>query len=243
MDAHAMSQPSPSQSRTSFTFGRDFTKADQRGGHDAPRRTPVPPGEHDRLVEEARAAGFAEGVVEGRRQQSDHEAIRLASCLEALTARLDIAMIEMRRLEDNARHEALSFARLFANKLSGALIAAAPITFVEETASAIFQDLRGSPHVAVRVEPSLVDGCKAELARKLKENGMETKLFVFPDPDIALGDCRIEWADGGIVRDRRALEAAIDRAVVTLFPKAHQTLDDSPVFDFSTDLNATEQEG
>lgn len=225
------------QSHTSFTFGRDFTRADQRGGHDAPRRVPVQPAEHDRLVEAARAAGFEAGVAEGRRQQADHEAIRLASCLEALTGRLEIAMIEMRRLEDQARGEALIFARLFANKLSGALIAAAPITFIEETASAIFSDLRGSPHVAVRVEPSLVDGCKAELARKLKENGMETKLFVFPDPDIAVGDCRIEWADGGIVRDRKTLEAALDQAVATLFPNVIQTPE------FSQELTATEQEG
>jgi flagellar assembly protein FliH len=238
MDARVMAQP-----HTSFTFGRDFTRPEQRGGQDAPRRTPVQPAEHDRLLEEARAAGFEAGVAEGRRQQADHEAIRLANCLEALAARMEIAMIEMRRLEDQARGEALSFARLFARKLSGTLIAAAPITFIEDTAAAIFQDLRGSPHVAVRVEPSLVDGCKAELARKLKENGMETKLFVFPDPDIELGDCRIEWADGGIVRDRKALEASIDRAVATLFPAVPQVLEDSPVFDFSHDLNATEQEG
>lgn len=219
------------QPHTSFTFRRDFTRPEQRGGLEAPRRVPVQPAEHDRLVEAARAEAFEAGVAEGRRLQADHEAIRLASCLEALSARLDIALIEMRRLEDVARDEALVFARLFSAKLSGALIASAPVTFIEDTAAAIFQDLRGSPHLAVRVEPSLVDACKAELSRKLKENGLETKLFVFPDPDVALGDCRIEWADGGIVRDRKALEAAIDRVVETLFPNA------------ATDTDLTVEEG
>ena len=33
------------------------------------------------------------------------------------------------------------------------------------------------------------------------------------EPDIAPGDCRIEWADGGIKRDSAAIEAAIDEAV------------------------------
>ena len=32
-------------------------------------------------------------------------------------------------------------------------------------------------------------------------------------PDIALGDCRIEWADGGVNRDNAAAEAAIGEAV------------------------------
>ena len=37
--------------------------------------------------------------------------------------------------------------------------------------------------------------------------------MVLAEPDIAPGDCRIEWADGGVKRDRAAIEAAIDEAV------------------------------
>ena len=37
--------------------------------------------------------------------------------------------------------------------------------------------------------------------------------MVLAEPDIAPGDCRIEWADGGIKRDRAATEAAIADAV------------------------------
>ena len=33
------------------------------------------------------------------------------------------------------------------------------------------------------------------------------------EPDIAVGDCRVEWADGGINRDSAAAEAAINAAV------------------------------
>jgi flagellar assembly protein FliH len=36
---------------------------------------------------------------------------------------------------------------------------------------------------------------------------------VLAESDIRLGDCRIEWADGGINRDRGVTEAAIDEAV------------------------------
>ena len=43
--------------------------------------------------------------------------------------------------------------------------------------------------------------------------GFEGRLVVLAEPDIALGDCRIEWADGGLARDRAATEAAIAEAV------------------------------
>ncbi len=33
------------------------------------------------------------------------------------------------------------------------------------------------------------------------------------EADVAPGDCRIEWADGGLVRDRAATEQAITEAV------------------------------
>jgi flagellar assembly protein FliH len=33
------------------------------------------------------------------------------------------------------------------------------------------------------------------------------------EPDIEPGDCRIEWADGGLKRDRLATERAIAEAV------------------------------
>jgi flagellar assembly protein FliH len=36
---------------------------------------------------------------------------------------------------------------------------------------------------------------------------------VLGETDIALGDCRIEWADGGAIRERGAVEAAINDLV------------------------------
>lgn len=208
-----------SSARSTFTFGRDFTKSGSSSPYIEPgSRVPVPYPEHARLVQEAHDAAYRSGVEEGKRLQTDHETIRLASCLDAIAARLEIATIEMRRLEDNARKEALSFAQTFARKLAGRMIETAPVAAIEATAKAIFNDLRGTPHVAVRVTPSLVDACKTRIGLLMRENGLEAKLFVFPDPDIPLGDCRIEWADGGIVRDRAKLEVLIDRSVTLLFP-------------------------
>jgi flagellar assembly protein FliH len=36
---------------------------------------------------------------------------------------------------------------------------------------------------------------------------------VMAEPEIEPGDCRIEWADGGLKRDRAATERAISEAV------------------------------
>ena len=208
-----------SGARNTFSFGRDFSKSSTASPFIEPgARVPVAYVEHMRLVQEAKEAAFAAGIEEGRRLQADHEAIRLSACLDAMVARLEIATIEMRRLEDTARKEAIAFAQIFARKIAGRMIETAPLQAIEATARAIFNDLRGTPHVAIRVTPSLVDACKTRINLLMRENGLEAKLFVFPDPDIPTGDCRIEWADGGIVRDSAKLEALIDRSVNLLFP-------------------------
>ena len=65
----------------------------------------------------------------------------------------------------------------------------------------------------VRVQDGLVEETEALMRRLARERGYEGRLVVLGDPDLALGDARIEWADGGVVRERARIEAEIDAAV------------------------------
>ena len=53
--------------------------------------------------------------------------------------------------------------------------------------------------------------------------GFEGKLIVLAEAAIAPGDCRLEWADGGLARDRAQLEAAITDAVDRYLAVRRQT--------------------
>ena len=54
---------------------------------------------------------------------------------------------------------------------------------------------------------------KAKLDEIAQARGFEGRLMAFSDPGMAPGDCRIEWADGGIARDHTATLATIDDVV------------------------------
>jgi flagellar assembly protein FliH len=43
--------------------------------------------------------------------------------------------------------------------------------------------------------------------------GFEGRLMVEADASLATGDCRIEWNEGGVTRDRAATLATIDDVV------------------------------
>lgn len=208
-----------SDKRATFSFSRDFTQQKGVSGlFEAEGHRPVTPAEHVRLLEEARQEAYAKGLEEGRALQANLEQQHLAQALDAVVRHLQVASMEMGRIEKAAREEVLTYSLMFARKLAGKLVDQAPVRAVEATARAIFDDLRGTPHVAIRVAPALVDGCKNRVTMLLRENGIEAKLFVFPDPEIATGDCRIEWADGGIVRDRLKLEMNLERALAVVLP-------------------------
>jgi flagellar assembly protein FliH len=54
---------------------------------------------------------------------------------------------------------------------------------------------------------------KEKLDDIVRAKSFEGRLVVLAEPDITVGDCRIEWADGGINRDSAAADAVISEAV------------------------------
>ena len=67
--------------------------------------------------------------------------------------------------------------------------------------------------MVVRVNDALHATAREKLDEIVRARGFDSRLVVLAEPDIAPGDCRIEWADGGVTRDSAATEAAIDEAV------------------------------
>jgi flagellar assembly protein FliH len=80
-------------------------------------------------------------------------------------------------------------------------------------AAGCFTHLVATPHVVVRVSEGLYAEAREHLEAIARTSSFGGRLVVLAEPDMQLGDCRVEWADGGIVRERAATEAAIAEAV------------------------------
>ncbi|GJE46469.1 hypothetical protein AEGHOMDF_5674 [Methylobacterium soli] len=102
---------------------------------------------------------------------------------------------------------------LLARRVAGEALDARPLATIGEAARAALRHLRGVPHLVVRVHDSLVDEAEALMKALARERGYEGRLVVLGEPDLLPGDARIEWADGGIVRDRARIESSIIEAL------------------------------
>ena len=68
-----------------------------------------------------------------------------------------------------------------------------------------FSHLVSTPHLVVRINEALYEAAREQIERLAKRSGFEGRLVILAEPEIATGDCRIEWADGGLVLERAAI--------------------------------------
>lgn len=169
------------------------------------------------LVANARAEGRTEGLAERERsaaQQLTAAAVALATHAAALNASLD----DHRRA---ALTDAIGVAASIGRKLAHHLLAAEPTAEIDALIAECLASLDAVPHLVVRCAPDLADAIRAIAEERIATSGFAGRLVVLGDPDLGPDDARIEWADGGLVRDRAQIEAQIE-ARITAYLAAHR---------------------
>jgi len=189
-----------------FLFDVDFAG-------DADRKPTVTLAEHAVKLAEAETIAHRRGYAEGKADATVEAERRIASALERIAAGLGGASAALKTIEARLECEAVEVAVAVAGKLAPALIAREPFAEVSALASECFRELIASPHIAVRVNDALYAATRERLDAIARTGGFEGRMVVLAEPGIALGDCRIEWADGGINRDSAAADVAIGEAV------------------------------
>jgi flagellar assembly protein FliH len=93
------------------------------------------------------------------------------------------------------------------------LMARQPFGEVEALVTECFRQLTSAPHVVVRVNDALLETAREQLTEIARNRGFDGRVVVLAEPEIALGDCKIEWADGGVVRDIGKIDTAVTTAI------------------------------
>jgi flagellar assembly protein FliH len=195
--------------RAKFLFDVDFGA----GAAAAAVQHAVALGVHEAALADARARAYGEGYAAAEAKAAADLALRLATALEQAAAGLDRMNRGLRAIEARLECESAEVAVMVARKLAPELVAREPFAEIAALAAECFSHLVATPHVVVRVNEALYAEARERLAAIAQTRGFGGRLVVLAEPGIAPGDCRIEWADGGLVRDRATTEAAIGEAV------------------------------
>jgi flagellar assembly protein FliH len=190
-----------------FLFDRDFGPA-------AEVKAPaVAAADHEAALRAAEARGFQAGMNAAEAQARTEAERRLALAFERIAGGIEQLRASLGRVEGRFEAEAVEVALAVGRKLAAGLIAREPFAEICALADECFREMISAPHIVVRVNTDLYADAKQRLEEIARARGFEGRLVVMSESDIAPGDCRIEWADGGLKRDRAMTEAAIAEAV------------------------------
>jgi len=193
--------------RAKFLFDADFS------GRASAVEPTITIAAHQAAAAEAEQRGFRSGIASAEAQAKAEAERRSAEALEHIATALERLARSLKSVEDRLEAEAVDVAVAVAKKLAPELIAHEPFAEIAALATRCFGELIAAPHVVVRVNDALYAGVRGRLEDIARACGYEGRLVVLGEPEITAGDCRIEWADGGLTRDRSATEALIAQAV------------------------------
>jgi flagellar assembly protein FliH len=189
-----------------FLFDVDFSAPDKR-------ERAATPSEIAQKIASAEARAYRDGYDAALREAKVESDRRAALALEEIGIAIQGIAARFSGVEARMETEAVDVAVAVARKLCSAMVAHEPLGEVTALVSDCFSQLVSTPHLVVRINDSLYEAAHGRIERLAKQSGFEGRLVILAEPEIETGDCRIEWADGGVVLERAAIEAKINELV------------------------------
>jgi flagellar assembly protein FliH len=190
-----------------FLFDMDFSAPDKT------RERAATPAEIAQTIAAAEARAYRDGYDAAQREAKAESDRRAALALEEIGLAIKGIASRYASIESRMETEAVDVAVAVARKLCSELIANEPLGQITALVSDCFAQLVSTPHLVVRINDQLYEAARERIERLAKQSGFEGRLVILAEPEIATGDCRIEWADGGVVLERAAIEAKINELV------------------------------
>jgi flagellar assembly protein FliH len=190
-----------------FMFDNDFAAPAKA------RERPPTPAEIAQKVAEAEARAYREGYDAAQREAKAESDRRAALALEEIGVAIKGIASRFAGVQIRMETEAVDVAVAVARKLCSDLIAAEPLGEISGLVRECFSHLVSTPHLVVRIHESLYETARDKIEQLAKRSGFEGRLVILAEPEIAKGDCKIEWADGGVVLERAAIEAKVNELV------------------------------
>jgi len=205
----SMSNPSK------FLFNMDFSAPEEPEvvAPPEPEIPMIPVAEHKKLLKDAQAKAFEDGRIKALQDLQTKQETLLTAEVGHLVDAVGKVLETLDEISAKREQDAISLSFLVARRLCAHLIARQPLAETVALVSECLGPLRKAPHLVIRIAEKDVEALKAQVDPIVHEKGFEGRLVILGEPEIGRGDCHIEWADGGIRRDRKALEGDIDTSI------------------------------
>lgn len=146
--------------------------------------------------QEAYARGYQSGIAETKKSQDE--------VLNNLLGLLEQKLGAMIGHEDERQREMVAQALHLTLKSLKKLMPHLPIAMheanIQTAVEKALDERHAEPRIVISVHEEMLEILKNKIDALASKHGFGGKAILFNDPSLMLGDCRIEWADGGFER-------------------------------------------
>ena len=165
--------------------------------------------EHKTQLAEAETRGYANGFAAAHAEAQSDTARRLSAALERVSQELTTITQGLALVEGRLEAEAVEVASAVARKLAPELLQREPLAEITALVSDCLRHLTAAPHVVIRVSEGIYAQAREKLESIASSLGFAGRLVVMAEAGMMNDDCRVEWADGGLVRNRAQMDSVI----------------------------------
>lgn len=202
-------------------------------------------------VDAARTQGFIQGREDGLAEASAQFNSESKAAFDKIGNGLAKLMASQSKTAADAVEQAENYALLIAQKIAKAALMQHPTLQVKALIDDCLSHINLMPHLVIRVNESMTQVIQTELQPIIAEKGFEGKLIIMGEENIALGDCAIEWADGGVAHNTQEIVKTISNKLVEYFGFDVEAIqaDDAPALSqanyemLDEDLNDNDDDG
>ncbi len=158
----------------------------------------------------AREEGLAEGKRLGTEEASSTVDKQIADTLNSIMQQTQSLFETQAEANENLTHHAISVAAALVRKLFPTLNQKTAQDQVQSMLETVLDQLSGEPEVIVRVPADLAEALHDRIQAVSEMSGFRGNIKLLGDPAMAVGDCRLEWSSGGVMRSASDLARELD---------------------------------
>ncbi|MBP3402278.1 MAG: hypothetical protein J6L82_00035 [Alphaproteobacteria bacterium] len=183
--------------------------------------------EMDAAKNQAREEGRLQGLEEGRENAWQEAMVSIekqnSDTLNAIDASLKELLARSQNDSQTAFTTAVGFAMAVCRKVVPALSEKNAVGEIQGLLEKNFHFLKDEPKISLRLNPFLADKVKPVLADLVKKESYAGKIAVIRDDSLPVGDCHVEWKNGGLQRNAQDVLNQTEELVKLYAQAAPQT--------------------
>ncbi len=161
----------------------------------------------------AREEGLAEGKRLGTEEASSTVDKQIADTLNTIAQQTQSLFEAQTEANEGLTHHAISVAAALVRKLFPTLNHQTAQDQVQSMLETVLAQLSGEPEIIVRVPADLAESLHERIQAVSELSGFRGNIKLLGDPGLTVGDCRLEWSSGGVMRSANDLARELDDIV------------------------------